>query len=103
MLVNRLEELGGAEHGENDRDDRAGVAGRREHDGQAEERAGIRHLERSAGEDGADGLRTLHRDHTGVAQGDAERRAQELVDAELLGRGKAQKNRQEVEDAVGEE
>ena len=87
-------------NGQNDGHDRAGVAGCRHDDGDAEEGLVIAHLKGSAAEHGAQHLACGAVDHVGVAQGDADGHADEFIHLELLGGRVAQDDGQEVEEAV---
>ena len=101
-LVERALELRGGPHGDKDGDNARSVAGRREDDGNAEEGVVVAHLEGGALEDGACDLgRGAQVDHGRIHERRAERHAQKLVAAELLGRSVAQDDGQEVVEAVG--
>ncbi len=100
-LVEHALELRGSPNGDEDGDNARGVTRSRKNDRDTQEGVVEAHLEGSALKDGARDLgRRGKVDHRGIDERRAERHAEELVAAELLGRGVAQDNGQEVEEPV---
>ena len=94
-------EMRGDPHGDDDRDDAGGVASLREDHGNAEEGVVVVHREGRAGEHGAEdgcGARQVH--EVRVHERRTDSHADELVEAELLRRGVADDDGQEVEERV---